>query len=177
MRMKRFGMMGLMVLTLGIGGCEKESSPTPTSSNTTARLATKSGGKFKVLTASQLPASIQTYLQSHYAGATIRQSGQGPRGKYGVAIQTGDVFQLLLFDAQGGFLRETQPRREGGQRLETADLPNDITAYLTGQYGGYQIQGAGKGPRGNFVVVIKQGETRKLLIFNQSGSFLRELSR
>lgn len=132
--------------------------------------------KVKSLDASALPTLANTYIQKHYPTATIKRVAQGPRGNYGVLLQTGNTYELLAFTKNGVFLKQID-RTSGGKLIETSELPSAITTYITSHYAGATIKQAGQGPKGNYGVVIEIDGKRKALIFDQTGTFLKEVSR
>ncbi|WP_338868749.1 PepSY-like domain-containing protein [Spirosoma sp. SC4-14] len=132
--------------------------------------------KVKSLGASALPTLANTYIQKHYPNAAIRRVAQGPRGNYGVLLQSGNTYELLVFTKNGVFLKQID-RASGGKLIETSELPSAITTYITSNYAGATIKQAGQGPKGNYGIVIEIGGKRKALIFDQTGTFLKEVSR
>ncbi|AKD54283.1 PepSY-like domain-containing protein [Spirosoma radiotolerans] len=70
--------------------------------------------------AATLPAAITTYISTNYAGATIKEALKDEKGNYVVAITVNSTIKLLLFKADGTFVKVA----EGGPRRPPRDSAN-----------------------------------------------------
>ncbi len=62
--------------------------------------------KLTVVAAASLPAAITTYITTTYAGATVKEALKDAQGNYIVAITVNGSGKLLLFNADGTFVKE-----------------------------------------------------------------------
>jgi hypothetical protein len=129
-----------------------------------------------------LPQAISDYVSANFSGETIESAVVKPNGYYGVGLSGGTV---LLFDADGNFLRECDGRPGGGHggghgnpggcargdSIDVADLPQAVTDYVTTNYAGETITVAVLKPSGKYAVELSGG---KVLIFDEEGTFIRE---
>jgi hypothetical protein len=113
-------------LALSLNACNRNSVD-PTTADASARSASVSGttGGPKSLTVvdvSSLPAAITTYINTNYAGATIKEAGKGPLGNYVVAISVNSTIKLLAFKADGTF-EKVLDGKGGPMRGDSAHHP------------------------------------------------------
>lgn len=100
-------------LAVGLNACNKSSvDPDSDSAARHGVVSTSATGPHSLTTvdAASLPASITTYISTNYAGATIKEALKGPEGNYAVAITVNGVVKLLLFKADGTFVKEVAGR-------------------------------------------------------------------
>ena len=145
-----------------------------------------------------LSSTIKTYIASHYPGDTIKRAERRTRDSvttYAVLIDNGTRVKVLIFSATGVFLRESTyvggGHRGGGghgggqggghgqdDQISIDSLPQSIPLYITATYAGYTIERAEKERNRStgvitYEVAIMSGTTRKVLIFDATGAFLR----
>lgn len=117
------------------------------------------GNSETVITASQLPASVLTYLNTNYAGYTLVQAEQGTNRRdgstyYEVKFTVNGTTKELHFDMAGAVINTGKDGKgkghgdKGGSSNEvtiTADqLPATAITYLKTNYAGYVIVQAEK---------------------------------
>ena len=169
--MKQQLILALTVLiTVVVVACnQNDVSPTNASVSTlaTARIggvtsgtATR-GNSETVITASELPAAVITYLSTNYAGYTLVQAEQGINGRdgstyYEVTFTLNGTQQELHFDMTGAVVAPSHGRGKGhggngnggssNEVVITADkLPAAALTYLTTNYAGYTLVQAEQG--------------------------------
>ena len=140
-----------------------------------------------------LSSTIKTYIATNYPGDTIKRAERRTRDSvttYAVLIDNGTRVKVLIFSATGVFLRESTfvggGHRGGGHgggrghddQISIDSLPQSIPLYITATYVGYTIQRAEKERNRStgvitYEVAITSGTTRKILIFDATGAFLR----
>ncbi len=138
----------------------------------------KCKGKLTSIEITALPATITTYINTNYAGSTIKFAGKDEKGQTVVGVSLNDVETGLLFDANSVFV---QKLTHYGKKAKLAEvdittLPASIGTYVTANYAGYTIKKAGKDTDGNLLVGIKNDTTRKALKFDATGKFIEELA-
>ncbi|MBN8821635.1 MULTISPECIES: PepSY-like domain-containing protein [unclassified Spirosoma] len=116
-------------LAVGMSSCNKTSvDPTDTdaSARTTATTSSSATGPHSVtvVDAASLPTAITTYITTNYAGATIKEALKDSSGDYAVAIVQNNILKLLVFKADGTFVKEADARKRG-HRDSTHHMPGD----------------------------------------------------
>ncbi|WP_080058685.1 PepSY-like domain-containing protein [Spirosoma aerolatum] len=116
-------------LAVGMSSCNKTSvDPTDTdaSARTTATTSSSATGPHSVtvVNAASLPTAITTYITTNYAGATIKEALKDSSGNYAVAIVQNNMLKLLVFQADGTFVKEADARKRG-HRDSTHHMPGD----------------------------------------------------
>ncbi|MFD2934609.1 PepSY-like domain-containing protein [Spirosoma flavum] len=101
----------LAALVVSLNACNNNSVDP-----TTADAAARSGGvvstsltgphSLTAVNVTSLPAAITTYISTNYAGATVKEALKDAKGDYVVAITVNSVVKLLLFKADGTFVKE-----------------------------------------------------------------------
>jgi hypothetical protein len=124
-----------------------------------------------------LPATVISYINTNYAGATIKFAGKDAKGQYVVGVSVNSVETGLLFDANGAFVQKLERYGSKAKLTEVtiADLPANVSAYVTANYAGYTIKRAGKDADGSYLVGIDNGTGHKVLKFDATGAFKEEL--
>ena len=137
----------------------------------------KCKGKLVAVDPATLPASIATYINTNYAGATVKFAGKDDKGQIVVGLTLNNVETGLLFDASGVFLKalDNYGKKAKLVQVDIATLPASVTAYVTTNYAGYTIKKAGKDADGNVLVGIKNDAGHKVLKFDSTGKFVAEL--
>lgn len=130
--------------------------------------------------AADLPVVIITYIASNYTDAAVDRAGTLENGNYVVKITKADGTHAgLVFDADGVFIDEkTGKRGSRGTEVAVADLPANITAYMTANYADATIQKALTNETGKFLLIIqKADETYVGVGFEADGTFISEMTR
>ena len=130
-----------------------------TCSSATSGTATR-GSSETVITASELPAAVLTYLSTNYYGYTLVQAEQGTNGRnrttyYEVTFTLNGTTQELHFDMTGAGIAPSHGRGKGhgkggggssNEVVITADkLPAAVLTYLSTNYAGYTLVQAEQG--------------------------------
>ena len=106
----------------------------------------KCKGKLTPTDITALAASITAYLNTNYAGATIKFAGKDDKGQTVVGLEVSGVRTGLLFDANGAFVQKLEKFGERSKLTEVAisALPASISTYVTSKYAGFSIKRAGR---------------------------------
>ena len=149
-----------------------------------------------------LPVAITTYISTNYAGATIKDAKKDPQGYYLVAVTIGTTVKVLVFKADGTFVKELSvpdkpakgdsahhPKPEVGDTthhskplgltsVAVSSLPATITTYISTNYAGSTIEKADKETSsGDYIVLIETKDSKRvLLLFGSDGTFKKALS-
>lgn len=129
-----------------------------------------------------LPTAITSYVTTNYAGATVDFAVLDSTKGYLVMITLSGQKKTLLFNADGSFNQELQPRghqKNGNiQPLQTSDLPKAVTDYITANYAGATIKRAGKdATTGEYLVHLHTSDGKEVtLLFNADGSFKQAMT-
>ncbi len=138
------------------------------------------GGKCKItqIEVSALPSAVTSYVNTNYAGSSIKNAGTDSLGNFLVHITLADnSHKGLMFDKAGKFVSERSGKGKRGEKVEVANLPTGISAYITKTYAGSSIKIAFKNTDGSFAVVIEKADGTKLVLgFDATGAFKGELS-
>lgn len=191
--MKKLIVTSLFALSVvGFYGCQPseqavEADDTATSIFTAARLGTSPADSstcrmpLTKIDVSTLPAAVTSYINTNYAGATIKEAGKDSQGAFIVRIESGNTRKTLAFNADGSFKAELTHRRDrsfrGLTQVEPASLPSAITSYISSTYAGAEIKMAGQDASKAYLVLIQVNGQPKMLQFNADGSFNQELTR
>lgn len=137
----------------------------------------KCKGKLTPVEISTLAASITSYINANYAGATIKFAGKDDKGQTVVGLELNTVRTGLLFDANGAFVQKLERFAEKSKLTEVAvtALPANISSYVTSKYAGFSIKRAGTDADGNYIVGLDNGNDHKVLKFDATGNFKEEL--
>ncbi|MBK9720915.1 MAG: hypothetical protein IPO78_04770 [Saprospiraceae bacterium] len=130
-----------------------------------------------------LSPTILDYITTNYAGAIIKLASKDKTGNIIVIIKLNDgSFKILQFDANGLFLKELIKRghhpKGHKNHLTEVDITTlliDITTYIDANYAGSTIERAGMTRKGEFIISINYNGSRKLLLFDFQGVFLKVL--
>ena len=138
----------------------------------------KCKGKLTSIDIATLPATVTTYINTKYAGSTIKFAGKDEKGQTVVGVSLNDVETGLLFDANGVFVQALTHYGKKAKLIEVdiTTLPASVGAYVTANYAGYTIKKAGKDADGNLLVGLKNDTAHKVLKFDSAGKFLEELA-
>ena len=137
----------------------------------------KCKGKLIAVDPATLPATITTYINANYAGATVKFAGKDDKGQTVVGLTLNSVETGLLFDANGAFVKalDHYGKKAKLAEVDIATLPAIVSTYVTATYAGYAIKKAGKDADGNLIVGIKNDAGHKVLKFDSAGKFVAEL--
>jgi Putative beta-lactamase-inhibitor-like, PepSY-like len=137
----------------------------------------KCKGKLTAVDPATLPAAITTYINTNYAGATVKFAGKDDKGQTVVGLTLNNVETGLLFDANNAFVKalDHYGKKAKLTEVDIATLPATVSAYVTAKYAGYTIKKAGKDADGNLIVGIKNDAGHKVLKFDSTGKFVEEL--
>lgn len=101
---------GMVAFVLGVIACNQNSvDPTTDGSARTSSISSGTATGAHSLTTvdvSSLPAAITSYVSTNYAGATIKGAEKDGSGSYAVLISQSSKIKLLLFKADGTFVKE-----------------------------------------------------------------------
>jgi hypothetical protein len=138
----------------------------------------KCKGKLISIEIASLPAAITTYINTNYAGSTIKFAGKDEKGQIVVGVSLNSVETGLLFDANGVFVQALTHYGKKAKLTEVdiATLPASVGTYVTANYAGYTVKKAGKDADGNLLVGIKNDTGHKVLKFDSTGKFVEELA-
>lgn len=138
----------------------------------------------KPIAIEDLQLAITDYIAANYTDSEIVRACQMfSNGNIIVMVKVGEnEFVILEFTQDGQFVKELEVRKKGpkgpGRHLtavDPANLPAAITDYLSANYSGSTIQKAGTNSLGEYEITIEWNGGRKLLLFDASGNFLKEL--
>ena len=135
-------------------------------------------GKLTSVDMATLPTTITAYINTNYAGSTIKFAGKDEKGQTVVGVSLNSVETGLLFDANGAFVQALTHYGKKAKLTEVdiATLPASVGTYVTANYAGFTIKKAGKDADGNLLVGIKNDATHKVLKFDSTGVFKEELA-
>ena len=138
----------------------------------------KCKGKLTSIDIATLPATITTYINTNYAGSTIKFAGKDEKAQTVVGVSLNNVETGLLFDANGVFVQALAHYGKKAKLTEVdiTTLPASVGTYVTANYAGYTIKKAGKDADGNLLVGLKNDTTHKVLKFDSAGKFVEELA-
>lgn len=114
--MKGFVVFSCVVaFVLGLNACTNNSVD-PTTTDGAARTSSITSGtatgphSLTTVDASSLPAAITSYISTNYTGATVKEAKKDGNGNYAVVITLNNMVKLLLFKADGTFVKELDGR-------------------------------------------------------------------
>ncbi len=139
----------------------------------------KCKGKLTSVNITALSASITSYINTNYAGATIRFAGTDDKGQTVVGLTDINGARTgLLFDANGAFVQKLEKFGEKSKLTEVAvtALPASISAYVTANHAGFTIKRAGTNADGNYIIGLDNGTNHKVLKFDATGKFVEEMA-
>ena len=138
----------------------------------------KCKGKLTSIDITALSATITSYINTNYAGATIRFAGTDDKGQTVVGLTDINAARVgLLFDTNGAFVQKLEKFGEKSKLTEVAvtALPASITSYITTNYAGFTIKRAGTNADGNYIVGLDNGTDHKVVKFDATGKFVEEM--
>jgi hypothetical protein len=104
----------VVALVLGLNACNKTAvDPADDASARTTGVTSGSltgPHNLTVVDVASLPAAVTTYITTNYAGATIKDARTDAAGNFLVAITVNSSLKLLLFKADGTFVKEAEMR-------------------------------------------------------------------
>lgn len=123
----------MVALVVGLDACN-QNSVDPATLDGSARISSATSGtatglhSLTLVDVSSLPAAITSYVSTNYAGATIKEAGKDGSGSYAVVISLNSTVKVLLFKADGTFVKELdgRPRPMRGDSTHHA-TPGDST--------------------------------------------------
>lgn len=126
---------------------------------------------------------IKDYIASNYPGALIEVAFTDRKGNFYTIIKLTDgAVKILQFDSNGNFVKELEKKHRGPKdprkrltKVDPSDLLPDIVSYIDLNYPGATLIKAGTTASGEFVVFLNWNGTRKAILFDASGSFIKEL--
>jgi hypothetical protein len=137
-------------------------------------------GKLTEIAVADLPAAVASYINTNYAGATVKFAAADAGGKVVVAIVLTDgTAKGLLFDADGAFNSELKRHAHKAKltKVEISALPAAVTTYISTSYAGAEIKQAGTNADGEYFVGILSDGKIKVLLFKADGTFNKELEK
>lgn len=194
--MKKMFVMFLALTGLWVAGCQKDSGLTPGdetatlesvvaaaarySVSTDTATVRKCKGKLTEIAAADLSVAVTGYINTTYAGATVKFAAKDAEGSVVVAITLADgTVKGLLFNSDGTFSSELKQhaRKARLSKVEISTLPAAITAYITANYAGAEIKQAGTNGDGEYFIGVLVSEKVTVLLFKADGSFNKELEK
>lgn len=139
----------------------------------------KCKGKLTSIEITALSATITSYINTNYAGATIIFAGKDDKGQTVVGLTDASGARTgLLFDANGAFVQKLEKFKEKSKLTEVAvsALPAAITSYITTNYAGFTIKRAGTDTDGNYLVGLDSGTAHKVVKFDATSKFVEEMA-
>ncbi|MBA0883419.1 PepSY-like domain-containing protein [Flavobacterium undicola] len=151
--------------------------------NFTAKGLLSSSSKITPVAISDLLASIVTYINTNYVGATINSAHVKSDGSFDVLITTADKVKIRLhFSSTGEFVSAHELKANGNHRhhhsdkhtrIALADLASSITTYISANYAGSKTVVAFSEADGSIDVFIVTADGAKLnLNFTADGTFV-----
>ena len=137
-------------------------------------------GKLTELADADIPAPVTAYINTNYAGATIKYAGTDENGNVVVGLTlTDDTRKGLIFDSAGNFVKELSHYKKRAKLTEVAvaDLPASVSAYVVSNYFGAEIKRAGTNEAGEFFVLLATADKPVVLLFNADGTFNKVLEK
>ncbi len=121
-----------------------------------------------------LPTTITDYVAANYGGETIVNAVVKPSGKFGVELSSGTV---LLFDADGNFIKECDGQPDGGphqhhcdnELAALTDLPQAAQDYIAANYAGETLVRGCIKNNGNYIVGLSNDVK---ILFDADGNML-----
>ncbi len=125
------------------------------------------------LATADLPTAAADYIAANYASETINVVVVKPSGKFGVELSSGTV---LLFDADGVFIKECDGQPQGGPNhhhcnaaITLTDLPQAAQDYIAANYAGETVERGCVKNNGNYIVRLSGGAK---ILFDADGNML-----
>lgn len=151
--------------------------------NFTAKGLLSSSSSITPVAISDLQASIVTYINTNYAGATINSAHAESDGSFDVLITTADSVKMKLnFSSTGEFVSALELKANGNHRHHHSDkhnriavssLSSSITTYISTTYPDSKIVTAFKEQDGSIDVFVVTADNAKLnLNFTSDGTFV-----
>jgi len=151
--------------------------------NFTAKGLLSSSSSIVPVAISDLQASIVTYINTNYAGATINSAHSESDGSFDVLITTADKVKMKLnFSSTGEFVSALELKANGNHRhqhserhtrIAIADLASSITTYISTNYPGSKTVAAFSETDGSIDVFVVTADGAKLnLNFTADGTFV-----
>ena len=102
---------GIAALVVSLNACNKNAvDPTTTDgsarSSSTASTSLTGPHNLTAVDVVSLPATVTSYITTNYGGATIKEAKKDAAGNYVVVIGVNSAIKLLLFKADGTFVKE-----------------------------------------------------------------------
>ncbi|UFH55731.1 hypothetical protein [Spirosoma sp. KNUC1025] len=122
----------MVALVVGINACNNNAVD-PTTTDGSARSSSVTSGtvtgphNLTTVDVSTLPAAVTSYISTNYAGATIKDARKDDQGRYLVAITVSSVVKLLVFNADGTFVKEVSGRPKHMPGDSAHHVPGDST--------------------------------------------------
>ncbi|GAB3990757.1 hypothetical protein GCM10028807_18500 [Spirosoma daeguense] len=143
----------MIALVVGLNACNK-TAVDPDDDSDGARVASVSGDSTKkprsltVVDVASLPATVTTYISTNYAGATIKEAGKDKNGDFVVSITVDGGVKLLLFKADGTFVKEAgrKSRHAPGDTTGRGKHVKGDTTKTRGDSTRHNRPGTGRGP-------------------------------
>lgn len=140
----------------------------------------KCKGRLTEIATADIPAAITAYLTANYADATVKYAGKDEAGKVVVGLSLADgTHKGLLFNSDGTFKEELTRYKKHAKltKVEVADLPATITAYVVANFEGAEIKHAGTNEEGEVFVMVLVDSKSVVLLFDADGAFVKQLEK
>lgn len=157
----------MAALVLSLNACNHNAVDPSTTDGSARSSGVASGtatgpGSLTSVDVSKLPSAITTYINTNYAGATIKEAGTDPQGNYLVIITLNNELKLLAFKSDGTFIKELKGGKgrpmhgdslhhPKGDSLHHPPMPGDSLHHPKGD--SLHHKGPGPGPGANVTVV------------------------
>lgn len=131
----------------------------------------------------KLTQSILDYIALNLPTASIEIALRDRAGNFYTILKLEDgTVKILQFDADGNFVKELDKKvcrpkdpRKDLTKLDPTTLLPVIVAYIDSNYSSAVILNAGATPGGEILVIINFNGSRKALLFDANGNFIKEL--
>jgi len=127
----------LVALVVSLNACNNNAvdpSATDASARTGGVVSTSLTGPHNLtaVDATSLPTAITTYISTNYAGATVKEALKDAQGNYVVAITINSAVKVLLFKADGTFVKvvDGKPGHDHGDSTKH-HMPGDSAKHHT----------------------------------------------
>lgn len=181
-------LIGASAVTLTVS-CNKAAdavTPTTTTAGIIVGNSLVGTGAGDPISVDSIPTAARIYLNTKYPGWIVTKAEVERRNgmvTYEVKIQNGTLVKEVVFDGVGAFLGEELQGangHHGGRRnnaISLDSLPAVVKTYIATKYVGDTIKRAEKRTVNgviNYAVLVDNGTRVKVLIFDSTGTFLRE---
>ncbi|HEX5625472.1 MAG TPA: hypothetical protein VFX48_05615 [Saprospiraceae bacterium] len=144
----------------------------------------RDGRKFRRIPLDKLPEIITDFIAATDPTGKLLAAFKVRGGNILVYVKAEDgSVSVYVFDQDGNFIKTVEPKKGHGPKhpgkrlslIELADLPAAITDYVESNYAGAELKKAGQTENGSYLVFMFWNGSRKLLLFDPNGQFVKEI--